>query len=110
MYNAVARGGNGLVSEASIADHTAERVRGPDLVLLFETRFALGFMRPTPFVNLGPSDAAFGHGGLGGSAAFADPANEIAFAYVPNRLQFPVPGETTRAGALIAALYASLDP
>ncbi|HSG78598.1 MAG TPA: serine hydrolase domain-containing protein, partial [Acidimicrobiia bacterium] len=109
MYDAVARGGAGVVSEESIAAHTAEQIRGPDLVLLFETRFGLGFMRPTPFVNLGPSDAAFGHGGLGGSVAFADPDRHIAFAYVPNQLQYPAMGETTRAGALVAAVYGSLD-
>ena len=103
------RGGAGVVSETSIATHTAQQVRGPDLVLLFETRFGLGYMRPTPFVNLGPSDGAFGHGGLGGSTAFADPDRRVAFAYVPNQLQFPAMGETTRSGALITALYGCLS-
>jgi CubicO group peptidase (beta-lactamase class C family) len=109
MYDALARGGAGVVSETSIATHTAQQVRGPDLVLLFETRFGLGYMRPTPFVNLGPSDGAFGHGGLGGSTAFADPDRRVAFAYVPNQLQFPAMGETTRSGALITALYGCLS-
>ena len=108
MYDALARGGGNLVSERSIDAHTAERVRGPDLILLFETAFGLGYMRPTPFIGLGPSPGAFGHGGLGGSLAFADPERRVGFGYVMNQLQFPSPGITTTAGALVDALYSCL--
>ena len=108
MYDALARGGGNVVSERSIDVHTAERVRGPDLVLLFETAFGLGYMRPTPFIGLGPNPGAFGHGGLGGSLAFADPERRVGFGYVMNQLQFPSPGITTTAGALVDALYSCL--
>jgi len=35
----------------------------------------------------GPSTKAFGHPGAGGSHAFADPENKIAFAYVMNQME-----------------------
>ena len=113
MYDLLVRGGEHdgvqIVSEASIVAHTTERVAGPDLVLLFDTRFGLGYQRPTPFLYLGPGDAAFGHGGLGGSLGFADPERGVAVGYTMNQLGFVGPGEVTRATALVEALYTSLD-
>jgi len=112
MYDALAHGGARqgvrLVSAASVARHAAQARRGPDLVLLFETRYGLGYQLPTPFADFGPSPAAFGHGGLGGSVGFADPARRVAAGYVANQLDFPAPGEVTRAGALVDALYGCL--
>jgi CubicO group peptidase (beta-lactamase class C family) len=112
MYDALAHGGTRhgvrLVSEESIARHAAETRRGPDLVLLFETRYGLGYQLPTPFADFGPSPAAFGHGGLGGSVGFADPAHRVAVGYVANQMRYTAPGEVTRAGALVGALYGCL--
>lgn len=113
LYEPLANGGVGrgrqVVPEASIARYSAEARHGPDLVLLFDTRYGLGYQLPTPFADFGLSPSAFGHGGLGGSMGFADPAHRVAAAYVPNQLLFPGPGEVTRGGALAAALYACLD-
>jgi CubicO group peptidase (beta-lactamase class C family) len=97
-----------VVSAGTAQRHRSERVRGMDLVLLYETRYGLGWQLPTEMTPLGPNDEAFGHGGLGGSLAFADPVAGVAAAYVMNRLVYPVPGETTRAGALVDALYGAL--
>jgi CubicO group peptidase (beta-lactamase class C family) len=112
MYDALAHGGSRqgrrVVSERSVAAHAAEARRGPDLVLLFETRYGLGYQLPTPFADFGPSPAAFGHGGLGGSVGFADPARRVAVGYVANQLDFSAPGKVTRAGALVDALYGCL--
>ena len=112
MYDALAnggaRGGVRLVSEESVARHAAEARRGPDLVLLFETRYGLGYQLPTPLADFGPSPTAFGHGGLGGSVGFADPAHRVAVGYVANQLRYTAPGEVTRAGALVEALYGCL--
>jgi CubicO group peptidase (beta-lactamase class C family) len=112
MYDALANGGSRqgrrIVSEESVATFAAETRRGPDLVLLLETRYGLGYQRPTPFSELGPSDAAFGHAGLGGSVGFADPERRVSVGYVANQLEFPAPGVTSRAGALTDALYACL--
>jgi CubicO group peptidase (beta-lactamase class C family) len=109
MYRALAAGGtrNGtrIVSEASVGEWSAEAVRGPDLVLILETAFGLGYQLPTPFIALAPSAEAFGHGGLGGSLGFADPQRDLAAAYVMNQLRFPSTTEATRAQALTQALY-----
>jgi CubicO group peptidase (beta-lactamase class C family) len=112
MYDALANGGTRrgvrLISEESVAHHATETRRGPDLVLLFETRYALGYQLPTPFADFGPSPAAFGHGGLGGSVGFADPAHRVGAGYVANQMRYTAPGEVTRAGALVEALYGCL--
>ena len=112
MYDALANGGaregRRIVSELSVARYATETRHGPDLVLLFDTRYGLGYQLPTPFADFGPSPSAFGHGGLGGSAGFADPDRRAAAGYVANQLLFPGPGQATRVGTLTAALYACL--
>ncbi len=114
MYDALANGGSRqgrrIVSERSVALYSTETRSGPDLVLLFDTRYGLGYQLPTPFADLGPSPSAFGHAGLGGSVGFADPGRRLAVGYVANQLCFPAPGEVTRVGALTDALYACLAP
>ena len=53
----------------------------------------------------GPSKLAYGHPGAGGSLAFADPENGIAFAYVMNQMEVgALPGEKVQG--LVSALYA----
>jgi hypothetical protein len=84
---------------------------GDDRVLLTDTAFSAGFMRdPVDAAGLkqrtifGPSQSAFGHPGAGGSHAFADPENGIAFAYVMNQMEPGVlPGP--KALRLVDALY-----
>ncbi len=112
MYGVLAGGGEldgrRLLRRETVDLFAAERVRGTDAVLILESRFGLGYARPTPLSPFGPNDEAFGHGGLGGSFAFADPVAGVGFAYVMNQLQFPNLNETTRAGALVDAVYESL--
>jgi CubicO group peptidase (beta-lactamase class C family) len=74
---------------------------GVDRILRIPTAFAAGFMKDPmaetgqKFRSLfGPSPAAFGQPGAGGSLAFADPKNNVAFAYVMNQMEpglFPNP-------------------
>lgn len=107
FYSAVLDGSAGL----DVSDLTLRRVNGDDLVLKLDTAFSLGFMLDPLDDGIkvrrtfGPAVSAFGHPGAGGSLAFADPANGIAFAYVMNQMEpGALPRERTRR--LVNALYA----
>jgi CubicO group peptidase (beta-lactamase class C family) len=71
----------GLLTAETIARVTGIQVRGRDLVLGKDTRYALVFQKPDERLPFG-SWQAFGHDGAGGSLAFADPAHDLSFAYV----------------------------
>jgi CubicO group peptidase (beta-lactamase class C family) len=94
---------------------TTTLTQGMDRILLLETAFSAGFMRDPVNAagkkirtNYGPSLLAFGHPGAGGSIAFADPENRVAFAYVMNQMEPGVlPGP--KSLRLIDALYAALE-
>ena len=82
-------------------------VAGLDRVFGFPTAFSAGFMKDPPNETrriFGPSALAFGHPGAGGSHAFADPENNLAFAYVMNQMEQTVlPNE--KSLRLVDALY-----
>jgi CubicO group peptidase (beta-lactamase class C family) len=100
---------DGTLAAPEVLDQfVTEQVRGPDHVLLVETAYGLVFQRPTPYLRLGPSPDAFGHGGLGGSGGFADPTTGMAVGYVMNQIVFPRLQGETRSGRLVSALYESL--
>jgi CubicO group peptidase (beta-lactamase class C family) len=90
---------------------TTPLTQGPDRVLLLETAFSAGFMKDPVGRDgrkiraiFGPSLRAFGQPGAGGSHAFADPENRLAFAYVMNQMEPGVlPNE--KALGLIERLY-----
>jgi CubicO group peptidase (beta-lactamase class C family) len=86
------------------------QVRGPDQVLLVESSFGLGFMRPslTFLMPLGAQHGAFGHTGAGGSIGLGDLDRGVGMAYIMNRLSDRVAGDQ-RAYRLVDALYASLS-
>jgi CubicO group peptidase (beta-lactamase class C family) len=89
----------------TVAAATMVQSCGPDRVLLRETCFGLGFMLP-PSLPPACGAGAFGHGGAGGSVAFADPDTDVAFAYVMNHLRFDPAGDP-RNETLVEAVYAS---
>ncbi|HEY1690329.1 MAG TPA: serine hydrolase domain-containing protein [Solirubrobacteraceae bacterium] len=98
--------GTPLVDREVLAQATSEMAAGEDLVLGRRSRFGLGFQLSQPERPLGPNGGSFGHFGAGGSLGFADPAAELAFAYVTNRggPQWQDP----RNRALIDAVYEAL--
>ena len=55
------------------------------------------------------SDAAFGHGGIGGQIAFADPVRGISFVFLVNGLLRDVVAEDARSTAVIDALIRAVD-
>ena len=76
------------------------------MLLDMDIQFGLGFMLRSSLITIG-GDGSFGHFGAGGSGGWADPAAELAFGYVMNRMDMGLAGDA-RAGALIDACYASL--
>ena len=61
-----------------------------DRVFQIPTAFSAGFMKDSaqsPRRIFGRSASAFGQPGAGGSHAFADPENRLAFAYVMNQME-----------------------
>ena len=103
-------GGRRFFTSKTIAQMSTTRVSGIDRILQIPTAFSAGFMKDTPESPrriFGPSPSAFGHPGAGGSNAFADPENGIAFAYVMNQMeQSLLPNE--KSSRLVDALYANL--
>lgn len=107
LANGGAVGGKRFFSEKTIAQMTTTLTAGMDRVFLLPTAFSAGFMQDPPDASrrlFGPSPLAFGHPGAGGSHAFADPENHLAFAYVMNQMKRKVlPNE--KSLRLVEALY-----
>jgi len=107
--------GRRFVSKATIATMSTPLVSGPDVVLLQPLVFSAGFMQDPVGPDgrktrqlFGPSTSAFGHPGAGGSHAFADPENELSFAYLMNQMEigsFP----NAKSLRLVEAIYAGLE-
>jgi CubicO group peptidase (beta-lactamase class C family) len=100
-------GGQTFFSEKAIAWITTTLADGVDRVFQIPTAFSAGFMKDSQNAArriFGPSGTAFGHPGAGGSHAFADPENKIAFAYVMNQMeQSLLP--TEKSLRLVKAMY-----
>jgi CubicO group peptidase (beta-lactamase class C family) len=93
------------LADATVEYATALRSQGVDRVLGFPTAFGLGFTGPV-MLPPGVGPRAFGHAGAGGSLAFADPDEGIAFGYVMNQMQLGMTGDR-RTETLVRAVYAS---
>ena len=72
-----------------------------------EAHFSLGFMKPSAAWPFG-STSAFGFPGSGGSLGFADPEEQIGYAYVTNRMGTSLTGDP-REVALREALRTALE-
>jgi CubicO group peptidase (beta-lactamase class C family) len=99
--------GQTFFSKKTMAWMATTLADGIDRVFQIPTAFSAGFMkdsRNTARRILGGSETSFGHPGAGGSHAFADPANKIAFAYVMNQMeQSLLPNE--KSLRLVDAIY-----
>jgi CubicO group peptidase (beta-lactamase class C family) len=103
--------GRRFFSPAALAWMSTPLASGPDAVLCLETAFSAGFMMDPLGAGgqklrtlFGPSTRAFGQPGAGGGHAFADPENNIAFAYLMNQMELGVlPNE--KSLSMISALY-----
>ena len=110
VYGALALGGEldgvRLLSEDAIERARTLESEGKDATIGIENRYALGFQLPSPALGDPRPETAFGHSGVGGSQAFADPGVGLGFAYVMNRIRGP--GDV-RARSLTEAAYRSIE-
>ncbi|MEX2229133.1 MAG: serine hydrolase domain-containing protein [Dehalococcoidia bacterium] len=109
LYSALARGGEldgvRLLSAEAIVRAAAQQVRSTDAVLGIVTSRSLGYMLPIAEQGDPRGAGAFGHGGMGGSIGFADPAHRMGFGYAMNQMGGVV---DTRWRVLAEAAYAAL--
>src|SRR5437660_754376 len=94
IYSMLASGGKfdgqTFFSENTIAWMTTTIADGMDRVFQIPAAFSAGFMKDSRLAAnkmFCPSRTCFGHPGAGGSHAFCDPHNRIAFAYVMNQME-----------------------
>jgi CubicO group peptidase (beta-lactamase class C family) len=114
FYAMLANGGHidgrKFFAQTTINWMTTTLASGMDRVFQIPTAFSAGFMKDSPETSrriFGPSQLAFGHPGAGGSHAFADPENNLAFAYVMNQMeQSLLPND--KSLRLVDAIYESL--
>ena len=111
FYSMLANGGEidgrTFFSGKTIEWMTTTLTDGMDRVFQIPTAFSAGFMKDARNAKrriFGTSPIAFGHPGAGGSHAFGDSENKIAFAYVMNQMeQWLLPNE--KSLRIVDAIY-----
>src|SRR5216117_3733334 len=111
FYSMLANGGKAdgqtFFSGETLRWMSATLTDGIDRIFQIPTAFSAGFMKDSQNAArrmFGPSRTSFGHPGAGGSHAFCDPENRIAFAYVMNQMeQSLLPNE--KSLRLVDAIY-----
>ncbi|BBF69797.1 serine hydrolase [Sphingomonas bisphenolicum] len=110
LWSAVANGGTldgvRLMSEKAVrllgtmqheeVEQRANKVYRQGLGLLLNSPPTMGF---------GPNPDSFGHGGVGGSLGFVDPARRLSYGYTPNRMHNTL-AAGPRADRLVEATFA----
>lgn len=111
IYAALACGGSLNGHEVLASEVLAEATRGGWEAMDFMTKrpfsMGLGFMLAGPAFKIGRGKRNFGHPGMGGAIAFADPDRRMSFSYSPNRMA-SIADTGPWATALIDATYTSL--
>jgi CubicO group peptidase (beta-lactamase class C family) len=113
IYAALERGGGldgvRLLGRPALEAAVTVQNTRPDLVLFVPVGWRMGYMSMGDVAGLSVGDTAgsFGHAGLGGSLALADPRTELAIAVTLDHLHLNMLSDT-RAGALVKAATASV--
>lgn len=118
LYAFLANGGH-LGTQQFCSPETARRLQevsheGTELASNSHWRMGHGVMLNAPDpVAFGSSPNAFGHIGMGGATSFADPDNNLSFAYVTEKYHHPHKGDKSMAGMrlkrLIDACYGCIE-
>ncbi|MFP6663636.1 MAG: serine hydrolase domain-containing protein [Deltaproteobacteria bacterium] len=95
-----------LLSAATIERIFEVQAEGRDLILGKLVRFGIGYGLPSQDMPLGVNDRTCFWAGWGGSMAVVDVENNLAIAYVMNRMRSGTSGDL-RAGRLIFAAHAA---
>jgi len=110
-YSAFATGG----AELQLCAATLRELAAPpvppahgfdDECLHGDIRFSLGFMKTSPNWRLA-NEESFGSPGAGGALGYADPKNEIGYAYITSQMGANLTGDS-REIALREAVYTSI--
>ncbi|GAA2091598.1 serine hydrolase domain-containing protein [Actinomadura alba] len=98
-----------IVGLGTLREAIERRVTGPDRVMLVDTSFGLGYMRPAMAFFTPPeaAETGFGHSGYGGSIGLGDIERGIGMAYIPNLMGGQFSGDP-RAYNLLEAVYSAL--
>ncbi|WP_181233025.1 serine hydrolase domain-containing protein [Enhygromyxa salina] len=122
IYAALANGGEldgvRLLSRAAIDRARTDQSAGLGRVIPFPLRVKMGYHRPVSLGvrvsllgrdrDLGIASAdAFGHFGLGGSGAWADPERELSVAVITNCFVGRLPGDLRTVGVCTAANFSA---
>lgn len=111
LYGALAQGGvisgKSLLSRSLVEDASAPQWAGREAGTQRHFSFASGFMVSSATFEFGGFARNFGHAGIGGAIAFADPERRLGFCYAPNHMA-PVADTGPYATRLIDATYRSL--
>lgn len=83
-----------LLSPERVAQVTALQTEEIDAALGMPVRKGLGYFLGNVMSPMSSRVSAFGHPGVGGAIAFADPEHEFAFALTKSRLTVDGPGES----------------
>jgi CubicO group peptidase (beta-lactamase class C family) len=109
LYGDLANGGHEVGISAETLAELSAPARKPtksivDQVMKVETAFALGYSKASADFQFGTGTTAFGTPGAGGSFGFADPENQLGFAYGMNKSGFYL-WDDPREKALRDAVY-----
>ena len=96
--------GTRLLSEDGVSAIFEEQSNGRDLVLNVPLRFGMGFGLASETMPMGPRSCAWG--GYGGSLVFNDLDARVTVAYVMNRMQAGILGDSRGASVVTAAALA----
>lgn len=109
LYSVFATGGTELGLRHETLDELAKPPIPPsgsyfDEIIRDDIAYSLGLMKPFEKFEFGTNNKSFGHSGAGGSFCFADPDEQVGFAYAMNKLKFKLRNDP-REKALRDAFY-----